>query len=93
MYTPDFLAYLRAVATGAVLVAYCLWAFDSAGGSQSASWFEISIIPFVIAILRYGLLLEQGGGEHPEEVLTSNRAILASGAVWAIIYAYAVYRT
>jgi decaprenyl-phosphate phosphoribosyltransferase len=93
-YTPEFLRYLRGAATSAVLVAYCLWAFDSASGSpEGSTWFELSIVPFAIAIFQYGLILEQGGGENPEEVLTSNRAILASGALWAIIYAYAIYRT
>jgi decaprenyl-phosphate phosphoribosyltransferase len=94
VYTPDFLRYLRSVATGVVLVAYCLWAFDSAASTQSGSvWFQLSIVPFAIAIFEYGLILERGGGEHPEHVLTTDRAILLSGAVWAIIYAYAVYRT
>jgi decaprenyl-phosphate phosphoribosyltransferase len=93
-YTPDFLRYLRAVSTGVVLVAYCLWAFESADGSaDGATWFKLSIIPFAIAIFQYGLILERGGGENPEEVLTSDRGILISGAVWAIIYAYAVYVT
>jgi decaprenyl-phosphate phosphoribosyltransferase len=93
-YTPEFLRYLRSVSTGVVLVAYCLWAFESGGTSpEGAIWFKLSIVPFAIAIFQYGLILERGGGENPEEVLTSDRAILLSGAVWAIIYAYAVYRT
>lgn len=94
VYTPDFLRYLRSVATAVVLVAYCLWAFDSASKADAGStWFQLSIVPFAIAIFQYGLILEQGGGENPEQVLTSDRSILLSGAVWAIIYAYAVYRT
>jgi decaprenyl-phosphate phosphoribosyltransferase len=93
-YTPDFLRYLRSVSTGVVLVAYCLWAFESgAGSSDGSTWFKLSIVPFAIAIFQYGLILERGGGENPEEVLTSDRGILISGALWAIIYAYAVYRT
>jgi len=93
-YTPEFLRYLRAVSTGVVLVAYCLWAFESGSTSpDGATWFKLSIVPFAIAIFQYGLILERGGGENPEEVLTSDRAILISGAVWAIIYGYAVYRT
>ena len=94
IYTPDFLRYLRSVSTGVVLVAYCLWAFESGSTSpEGASWFKLSIVPFAVAIFQYGLILERGGGENPEEVLTSDRAILISGAIWAIIYAYAVYRT
>ena len=94
VYTRDFLRYLRAVATGVVLVAYCLWAFESAGRSQDgAVWFQLSIVPFTAAIFQYALVLERGGGEHPEVVLTTDRAILVSGAVWALIYGFAVYRT
>jgi decaprenyl-phosphate phosphoribosyltransferase len=93
-YTPEFLRYLRSVSTGVVLVAYCLWAFESGSTSpEGATWFKLSIVPFAIAIFQYGLILERGGGENPEEVLTSDRAILLSGAIWAIIYGYAVYRT
>jgi decaprenyl-phosphate phosphoribosyltransferase len=94
VYTRDFLRYLRAVATGVVLIAYCLWAFESASRSQDgAVWFQLSIVPFTAAIFQYALVLERGGGEHPEVVLTTDRAILVSGAVWALIYGFAVYRT
>ncbi|MEI7592688.1 MAG: decaprenyl-phosphate phosphoribosyltransferase [Actinomycetes bacterium] len=92
-YTPEFLRYLRSVATGVVVISYCLWAFDSANASpNAATWFELSIVPFVIAIFQYGLILEHGGGENPEEILTHNRSMIAAGVAWAIIYAYAVYR-
>ncbi len=94
VYSAEFLRYLRGVATGVVLVAYCLWAFESATRSgEGAIWFQLSIVPFTAAVFQYALILEHGGGEHPERVLTTDRAILASGAVWAILYGYAVYRT
>ena len=54
MYTPEFLRYLRGVATGVVLVAYCLWAFESATRSDDgAIWFQLSIVPFTAAIFQY----------------------------------------
>ncbi len=94
VYTPEFLRYLRSVATGVVLVAYCLWAFESASRGQAGEvWFQLSIVPFTAAVFQYALILERGGGEHPELVLTTDRAILASAAAWAILYGYAVYRT
>jgi decaprenyl-phosphate phosphoribosyltransferase len=93
VYTVDFLRYLRSVTTGVVLVAYCLWAFESAAKANSSIWFQLSIVPFTAAIFQYALILERGGGENPEVILTSDRAILVSGFVWAVVYAYAVYRT
>lgn len=91
-YTPAFLAYLRAVFSGGVLIAYCMWAFSSAEANGSgAIWYQLSIVPFAVAILRYALLLEQGKGAEPETLVLSDRTLLLAGAVWAIIYACATY--
>jgi decaprenyl-phosphate phosphoribosyltransferase len=91
-YTPGFLAYLRAVFSGGVLIAYCMWAFESAAESPDAAlWYQLSIAPFAIAILRYALLLEQGKGAEPETLILSDRMVLVAGAVWAVIYAVATY--
>ncbi|MEY4130393.1 MAG: hypothetical protein RLZZ31_517 [Actinomycetota bacterium] len=91
-YTPNFLNYLRAVFSAGVIVTYCLWAFSSANDVASGGvLFQLSIIPFAIAILRYALLLEQGKGAEPENLVLSDITLLVSGAAWAIIYACAVY--
>ena len=91
-YTPTFLAYLRAVFSGGTLVAYCLWAFSSAQARPDGAFlFQLSIVPFAIAILRYALLLDQGHGAEPEKLIMADRLVLGAGVVWAIIYASAVY--
>lgn len=91
-YTPQFLNYLKAVFSAGALITYCLWAFASAQESTNGSvLFQLSIVPFAIAILRYALLLEQGKGAEPENLVLSDRTLLAAGAIWAIIYACAVY--
>lgn len=94
-YTTNYLLYLRAVASGVVLVGYCLWAFESAtkpGVAPDATiWFELSVVPFVIAILRYALLLDQGEGAEPERLVLKDRPLLVAGACWAMIYAYGIY--
>jgi decaprenyl-phosphate phosphoribosyltransferase len=92
-YTGPYLAYLRSVASGVVLVGYCLWAFESANDSlgQADVWFQLSIVPFVVAILRYALLLDRGEGGEPEKLVLSDRPLLLAGAVWAGLYAYGTY--
>ncbi len=91
-YTPEFSTYLRAVFSTGTLLTYCLWAFASAQESaDEAGLFQLSIVPFAIAILRYALLLQQGKGAEPENLVLSDTTLLVSGAVWAIIYACAVY--
>ncbi len=92
LYTPGFLTYLRAVFSGGALITYCLWAFSSAdlhGGNNVL--FQLSIVPFAVAILRYALLLDQGGGAEPENLVLSDRALLLAGAAWIIIYGFAIY--
>jgi decaprenyl-phosphate phosphoribosyltransferase len=95
MYTSNFLLYLRAVASGVVMIGYCLWAFESAdrpGIDDGAPiWFQLSILPFAIAILRYALLLDRGEGSEPERLVLSDQAMLVAGACWAIMYGYGVY--
>lgn len=91
-YTPEFNTYLRAVFSAGTLLTYCLWAFASAQESaRGATLFELSIVPFAIAILRYALLLQQGRGSEPENLVLSDRVLLIAGAAWAIIYGCAIY--
>ena len=41
--------------------------------------------PFVLGILRYALLLEQGRGGAPEELVLADRVLLVMGAIWAAV--------
>jgi decaprenyl-phosphate phosphoribosyltransferase len=89
-YSRSFLGYVRAVASSVAILAYCLWAFEKSSGVGSPVWFQSSIVPFVLAIFRYALLLEQGGGGAPEELVLSDRVLLALGACWALLFGIAV---
>jgi decaprenyl-phosphate phosphoribosyltransferase len=92
VYTPAYTAYLRAVSSGAVLVAYCLWAFEKAAvATATIPWYQLSILPFVMAVLRYALVLEQGRGSAPEEIILSDRPIQLIGIAWAVVFAIGVY--
>jgi decaprenyl-phosphate phosphoribosyltransferase len=92
IYTPAYTAYLRAVSSGAVLVAYCLWAFEKAAVATSPiPWYQLSILPFVMAVLRYALVLEQGRGSAPEEIVLGDRPLQLIAVAWAIVFAIGVY--
>ena len=90
-YSSDYLRYVWTIASGVTLAAYCLWAFEEAEASAGAPWFELSIIPFVLAILRYALMLEQGRGSAPEEIVLGDRMLQAIGLVWVALFACGVY--
>jgi len=85
-YSIAYLSYVRAVASGVMITAYCLWAFESAAASGDDTWFRLSIVPLVTAVLRYALVIERGGGGAPEEVVLSDRVLQVLGIVWIVTF-------
>src|SRR4051812_19907411 len=90
-YSRGYLSYVRAVASSVTIMAYCLWAFESAAKTGTQTWFEISIVPFVLAILRYAHVIEQGRGGAPEDIIFSDRVLQVLGLLWAVTFAIGVY--
>ncbi len=91
-YTPTFLRHVRSVASAVAMTAYCLWAFERAHGSAGAIWFELSIVPFVLGVLRYALLVDAGHGGAPEDVVLGDRTLQALAVCLAALFAVGVYR-
>jgi decaprenyl-phosphate phosphoribosyltransferase len=80
-YTADFLRLVIGIAAAVALGAYCLWAF--AGTHPAAMpWRGMTIAPFTLAMLRYGLLVSAGAAGAPEEILFRDRFIQVAGALW-----------
>jgi decaprenyl-phosphate phosphoribosyltransferase len=91
-YTPGFLLYIRSVASGVTLLAYCLWAFEKADlADSSVPWFQLSVVPFVLIILRYALILETEDRRGPEEIVLEDRTLQVLGVLWAAVFACGVY--
>ena len=90
-YTREYLTFLRAVSAGIALVAYCLWAFERAEIAHLAfPWYQVSIFPFTIALFRYALDVDKGQGGAPEDVITGDKVLLMTGAVWAACFALGI---
>src|SRR2546421_94081 len=90
-YSDAFLNYVRAVTSGVAITGYALWAFEKADQVGNQFWFRLSIVPFVLAILRYALTVEQGGGGAPEEVVLSDRMLQVLGVLLLACFAIGVY--
>lgn len=92
VYSDRYLAFLKSLSAGAVLMAYCLWAVDHAKAYPgTAVWVELSMVPFVVAVLRYALLVELGHGSAPEEVILGDRQMQVIGLIWAAILGVGIY--
>lgn len=91
-YSVGFLRYVRGVSSAVTIAAYCLWAFQTASNAgPRAIWFQLSIIPFVIAILRYALLVDTGDGGAPEEIFLKNRTMQLLAVAWIGLFAAGIY--
>ncbi len=84
-YNADFLRMVIAVACAVALGAYCLWAFGVAHPG-AVPWRALTILPFTLAILRYGLIVTNGGGGAPEQVLFEDRFTHIVGAAWLVMF-------
>jgi decaprenyl-phosphate phosphoribosyltransferase len=71
------------------MTAYSLWAFEGAAGGSL--WSGLSIIPFVLGILRYALLLDKGRGAAPEEAVLTDPPLLVLGLSWVLLVVMGVY--
>ena len=92
VYSVGYLRMVLSVSLAGVLISYCVWAFETSSLSTS-DWplYELSIVPMLMALLRYLLVLDEGQGSAPEEVFTSDRLLLLLGFCWMVVYGLAVY--
>lgn len=91
-YSLSYLRQVLSVSVGATLVAYCLWAFETAEANPSDfHFYELTILPMMVALLRYLLILEQGHGGAPEEVFVADRTLQLFGGAWLVLFALGVY--
>jgi decaprenyl-phosphate phosphoribosyltransferase len=91
-YSEGFLRFMLAVSCGGALVSYCVWAFETKElAGSDLPWYELSIVPMLIALFRYALVLDQGHGAAPEEVFRNDRVLQLLGGLWVIVFGLAVY--
>lgn len=85
-YPIGFLRMMRDVSVAVTLLAYCIFAFERAIPTDGFPWFQLSIAPVALGLLQYSLLLEQGQGGAPEEVLTKSRPIQLYGLIFLVLF-------
>jgi decaprenyl-phosphate phosphoribosyltransferase len=93
-YPEAFLRSVRLLAAAVTVSAYCLWAFERSaqvGSGHHPIWFELSIVPFVIAILHVELRFARGLGGAPEELALRDRMLQLLGLVWVVLVAVGIY--
>ena len=88
-YTSSYLRFVWTLAGTVVVATYLLWATEVRAETGSV-WSIVSTVPFVLAVLRYAVVVDEGGGEEPEAAVLGNRTLLLLGAIWCVSLVLAV---
>jgi decaprenyl-phosphate phosphoribosyltransferase len=93
-YTTTFLRIVVAISATGAVVGYSLWAFglrSAAGHNHDGIYYELSIIPVLLALLHYTFLIDHGKGARPEDLVLHDRHLQIMGVIWALLFALGVY--
>jgi decaprenyl-phosphate phosphoribosyltransferase len=96
LYTPSFLRSVRTLSAAVTVSAYCLWAFGRAAELHHGTdpiWFQLTVIPFTVALLHIMRLLDSGKGAAPEELALHDHRLQIYGVCWIALFAAGVYAT
>lgn len=74
------------------MLGYCLWALEEGGVPTTGilPWRQLSMVAFVLAVLRYAVFADRGAAGEPEDVVLHDRALTVIGVVWLTMYGLAV---
>jgi decaprenyl-phosphate phosphoribosyltransferase len=97
-YSEGYLRFVWQLAAGVAVLSYCLWALGATGSidaapapaGESLPWRQLSIVPFVLAVLRYAVFADRGAAGAPEDVVLGDRPLMVIGAAWMLLYGLAV---
>lgn len=89
-YTETYLRFVWSVSAAVLIMTYALWSFQISADHKSV-WAEISMAPFVLAVLRYAVMVDAGEGGEPEDVALHDHVLQVIALVWVGCLLVAVY--
>ncbi|MDX3586042.1 decaprenyl-phosphate phosphoribosyltransferase [Streptomyces europaeiscabiei] len=91
-YTPGYLRFVWQLAAGVAVLGYCFWALEEGGVPTTGilPWRQLSMVAFVLAVLRYAVFADRGTAGEPEDVVLHDRALTVIAVVWLTMYGLAV---
>ncbi|MFE0022071.1 decaprenyl-phosphate phosphoribosyltransferase [Amycolatopsis sp. NPDC059021] len=83
-YSASYLRFVWATSAAILIMSYCLWAFEIRQHEHNSVWAVVSMVPFVVAVLRYAVDVDSGNGGEPEEIVLRDRVLQVLGGVLVI---------
>lgn len=89
-YSVGYLRFVWQLAAGVAVLAYCLWALEGRAGDGASLWRQLSMVPLILAVLRYAVFADRGAAGTPEDVLLRDRPLAVIGVCWGVLYGLSV---
>jgi decaprenyl-phosphate phosphoribosyltransferase len=90
-YSASYLRFVWGLSATVLITTYSLWAFEIRETQHNPIWSAISIVPFVVAVLRYAVDVDNGDGGEPEEIALGDRVLQVLALGWLAALTVAVY--
>jgi decaprenyl-phosphate phosphoribosyltransferase len=90
-YSATYLRFVWMLAAGITVTAYSLWALD-AQRRGDLPWESLSIVPFVLGLLRYALDVDRGDAGAPEDIVLGDRTLQVLGGVWLVLVVCGIWQ-
>lgn len=88
-YSDSYLRFVWSAAAATTLMSYSLWAFEQSGPE---SWHAVSIVPFVLGLMRYAVDIDAGKAAEPEDIVFGDKVLQGIGVVWLTLLLTGVIR-
>lgn len=84
LYSAGYLRFVWGMAGAATITFYSLWAFSL----ERVNMFlpQLSIAPFVLALLRYAIDIDRGAAGEPETIVLGDRVLQILGLLWLGVF-------
>lgn len=90
-YSASYLRFVWAISSAILIMSYALWAFGLQQRTAGSMWAVISIVPFVVAVLRYAVDVDAGNAGEPEDIALRDRILQILGAAWVVTLGLSFY--
>lgn len=89
-YSSSYLRFVWSTSAALLIMSYSLWAFEIPSHGV-LPWTELSMVPFVLAVLRYAVDIDAGVAGEPVEIAFSDRMLQSLAVLWVVVICLAIY--
>lgn len=82
VYPARWLEQMMTISLAGTVLSYASWALQSVGSDVFTPVLALSVLPFLLTLMRYSLLVSNGAGETPEALIGRDRPLVAMGVCW-----------